>query len=182
MQTMQPTDCEESFFYNSGCFFIGDEMLQSRKRLGDLLYEAGLLTDAQLNKALSVHKKTGARLGRVLINLGYITEERMIEVLEIQLGMPHVNLENVRIPRDIAALIPESVAERYQVIPIACEGRFLTLAMADPTNFYAIDDVHRVSQYEVNAVIASEKEIRRLISESYGMRELVEKSRASNDT
>jgi len=150
-------------------------VLKNRKRIGDLLIDAGLITQEQLEKALSVQKKTGERLGKALINLGYVTEESMIEVLEFQLGVPHVNLSNIKVSREIAAAIPQALAERYSVIPIKKEGKKLVLAMADPTNFYAIDDVRMVCGCDVEPVIAAEKEILRAISESYGVHELVDK-------
>lgn len=151
-------------------------MINKRKRLGDLLIESGLLSQEQLEKALSVQMKTGERLGKVLINLGYITEDSMIEVLEFQLGVPHVDLATMVLNREVASTIPVSLAERYQVIPIKKNGKKLTIAMVDPTNFYAIDDVRMVSGCEVEAVIAAEREIVRAINESYGVSELVEKA------
>lgn len=151
-------------------------MLKGRKRLGDLLIEAGLITKEQLDKALSVQQKTKERLGKVLINLGYLSEESMIEVLEFQLGIPHVNLLNLAVDKEIAAMIPVSLAERYQVIPIRRDGKKLTLAMADPTNFYAIDDVRIVSGCDIEVVIAAEREIMRAISKVYGVQDLVDKA------
>lgn len=151
-------------------------MFKGRKRLGDLLIESGLLTQEQLEKALIVQKKTGERLGKVLINLGYVTEESMIEVLEFQLGVPHVDLANMNVSKAVASAIPASLAERYQVIPIKKNGKKLTIAMVDPTNFYALDDIRMVSGCDVEAVIAAEREIMRAINESYGVSELVEKA------
>ncbi|HWR43655.1 type II secretion system ATPase GspE [Sporomusa sp.] len=152
-------------------------MLNNRKRrLGDLLIEAGILSQEQLEKALSVQKKTGERLGKVLINLGYITEVSMIEALEFQLGVPRVDMAKMNVAHEIAATIPVSLAERYQVIPIKKDGRKLTLAMVDPTNFYALDDVRMASGCEVEPVIAAEREIMRAINQSYGVQDLVEKA------
>lgn len=151
-------------------------MFKNKKRLGDLLVESGLITTAQLEKALAVQKKTGERLGRIFTNLGYVTEENIIEVLEFQLGVPHVDLAQIHIDPAAATLIPEAMAQRYQVIPIKKDGRRLTLAMVDPTNFYAVDDVRLVANCDVEPVIAAEKEILRAIREVYGVRELVEKA------
>ena len=151
-------------------------MLNNRKRLGDLLSEAGLITRDQLDKALTVQKKTGERLGKVLINLGYITENNIIEVLEFQLGVPHVELAGLVLAREVVATIPVALAERYQIIPVKKEGRRLTLAMVDPTNFFAIDDARMASGCEVEPVIAAEQEIMRAISQYYGVTELVEKA------
>ncbi|MGI6091444.1 MAG: type II secretion system ATPase GspE [Veillonellaceae bacterium] len=151
-------------------------MFKGRKRLGNLLIEAGIITKEQLDKALSVQQKTNERLGRVLLNLGYVSEDSMIEVLEFQLGVPHVDLANLPITKEVAAAIPVSLAERYQIIPIKREGKKLTLAMVDPTNFYAIDDVRMVTNCEIDTVIAAEREIMRAISQAYGVQDLVDKA------
>lgn len=147
-----------------------------RKRLGDLLIETGLITQEQLGKALDIQKKSKNRLGKVLSDLNYVSEEAMIEVLEFQLGVPHVDLSNMCIIPTIAALIPVALAERHQIIPIKKQGKKITLAMVDPTNFYAIDDVRMVSGCDVEPVIATEKDVLRAIRESYGVQDLVDKA------
>ncbi len=151
-------------------------MLNNRKRLGDSLVEASFITQEQLQNALVVQKKTGERLGKVLINLGYITENSIIEVLEFQLGVPHVDIASMDITREVVAAIPVALAERYQVIPVKKRDNKLTLAMVDPTNFFAIDDVRMASGCDVVPVIAAEREIMRAISQYYGINELVEKA------
>lgn len=147
-----------------------------RKRLGDLLIETGLITQQQLMKALEMQKKSGNRLGKVLSDLNYVSENAMIQVLEFQLGVPHVDLSNQSIPPEIAALIPVALAERHQIIPIKKNGKKITLAMVDPTNFFAIDDIRMVSGCEVEPVIATEKDVLRAIREAYGVQELVDKA------
>lgn len=147
-----------------------------RKRLGDLLIETGLITQKQLDTALETQKKNKNRLGKVLSDLNYVSEEAMIEVLEFQLGVPHVDLSNMCIIPTIAALIPVALAERHQIIPIKKDGKKITLAMVDPTNFYAIDDVRMVSSCDVEPVIATEKDVLRAIRESYGVKDLVNKA------
>lgn len=151
-------------------------MIKTRKRLGDLLIETGMLTQEQLDKALTVQKGTGKRLGKVLISLGYLTEESMIEILEFQLGVPHVDISNTTISKEAVAAVPVSLAERYQVMPLKKEGKRLTLAMVDPTNFFAVNDVRMLSGCEVEPVIATEKQIMRAINNTYGVRDLVEKA------
>lgn len=151
-------------------------MIRGRKRLGDLLVETGFLNKEQLEKALIVQKKTYERLGKVLINLGYITEEQIIEVLEFQLGVPRIVLADMEISREVAATIPLALAERYKAIPVKKSGKKLTLAMVDPTNFYAIDDVRMVSGCDVEPMIALENDIMLAISQSYGVHDLVEKA------
>lgn len=151
-------------------------MVVARKRLGDLLMDAGVITQQQLEKALNVQKTTKERLGKALINLGYVTEEALIEALEFQLGVPRVRLTRGTVQQDATALIPQTLAERYNIVPVKKQGRKLMLAMIDPTNFYAIDDVRTVSGLEVVPVIATEKEILRAINESYGVQALVDKA------
>lgn len=147
-----------------------------RKQLGELLIDNGLISREQLETALEIQKKSKNRLGKVLSDLKYISEEAIIEVLEFQLGIPHVNLSNICIMPTIAALIPVALAERHQIIPIKKQGKKITLAMVDPTNFYAIDDVRMVSGCDVEPVIATEKDVLRAIRESYGVQDLVDKA------
>lgn len=151
-------------------------MLNNCKRLGNVLLEAGFLSHEQLNKAVSVQKKTGEPLRKVLIALDYITESKMTEILEFQLGVPYVTIGTLEISREIASAIPAILAERYQVIPIRKEGRTLTLAMVDPTNFFAIDDVRMASGCDIEPVMAAEREIMWAIRRSYGVQDLVEKA------
>ncbi|HBS60046.1 MAG TPA: type II secretion system protein GspE, partial [Firmicutes bacterium] len=89
-----------------------------RKRLGDLLIEGGMITREQLARALKVQAKMGKRLGRVLVELGFVSEQGLVEALEFQLGISHVDLSITAIEPDVAALIPEAVAKRHQIIPI----------------------------------------------------------------
>jgi type IV pilus assembly protein PilB len=147
-----------------------------RKRLGELLLENNLITQQQLETALDIQKKNGTRLGKVLSDLKFISENAMIEVLEFQLGVPHIDLSAVSIKPSVAALIPVTLAERHQVIPIKFAGNKITLAMADPTNFYAIDDIRMTSSFDVEPVIATEKDILQAIRKCYGVQDLVEKA------
>lgn len=147
-----------------------------RKRLGDLMVETCLITQEQLSQALDIQKKSGKRLGKVLSDLNYVSEDAMLQVLEFQLGIPYIDLSTIGIMPTAVALIPVSLAERHQIIPIKIEGKKLTLAMVDPTNFYAIDDVRMISNYDVEPIIASEKDVLRAIRESYGVQDLVDKA------
>jgi len=146
------------------------------KRLEDLLLEIGLITGEQLDEAFVAQRKTGDLLGKVLISLGYITEKDMVEVIAFQLGIPHIDLTSAVISQETAHLIPHGLAERYQVIPMEMDGSKLTLAMADPTNFYAIDDVRMATGLDVNPVIAAETEINWAINQAYGVKEVIAKA------
>ncbi|MDF2634686.1 MAG: type secretion system protein [Pelosinus sp.] len=147
-----------------------------RKRLGELLLENNLITRQQLETALDIQKKKGTRLGKVLSDLNYVSENAMIEVLEFQLGIPHIDLSAITISPAVTALIPVFLAERHQVIPVKLTGNKITLAMADPTNFYAIDDIRMASSFDVEPVIATEKDILQAIRKCYGVQDLVEKA------
>lgn len=151
-------------------------MENARKRLGDLLLEVGLITEEQLENALQVQKQSKERLGEIILSLGYVSEENMIEVLEFQLGVPRIELKEESINKAAALTIPVQMAEKYKVIPVSKEGRKLTLAMVDPTNFYAIDDVRLLVGCEVVPMIAREKDVLRAISKVYGVNDLVEKA------
>ncbi len=151
-------------------------MLQHRKRLGDLLMEASLITQAQLDKASFIQQNNGGHIGKILIKLGYITEGDIMQVLEEQLGVPRVDLSIMRISKEIATIIPISLVERYQVIPIRKDDGKLTIAMVDPTNFFAIDDVRMIAGCEVEPVIAAERDIMKAISNLYAIEDLVEKA------
>lgn len=140
---------------------------QSRKKLGDLLIEVGIITSEQLANALEIQKNTGDKLGNILTSQGYVTEDHIIQVLEFQLGIPHVKLEKYNIDKLSCTLIPESIAKRYGLIPIKKENGILTVAMSDPLNVYAIDDLKIYSGMEIQPVIASHDDINKAIDKYY---------------
>ncbi|MBP2635075.1 MAG: type secretion system protein GspE [Firmicutes bacterium] len=151
-------------------------MLQYRKALCDLLRESGLLNQSQLDKALAFQQAKGGQIGEILINLGYITEEDIIRVLERQSGVSYVDLSNIHIDKKIAAILPVTLVEKHKIVPIKKEEGKITIAMLDPTNFFAIDDVRLLTGCAVEAVIASELDLMRAINKLYGLDELVEKA------
>ncbi|MBP2653919.1 MAG: epsE [Firmicutes bacterium] len=147
-----------------------------RFRLGDILLNAGIITDEQLQKALAMQRKNGERLGKTLINLGVVSEDNILRALESQLGVDVVSLARYPIERDAALLIPAQLAERHKVLPLKKDGSQIILAMADPTNFFAIDDVRMVTGLNVQPVIAIESELERFIESAYGVRDIVERA------
>jgi len=136
----------------------------------------GLINEEQLQKALGVQSKNGERLGKTLINMGFVSEERILQALERQLGIERVNLLQYPLDRDAALLIPAQLAERHKVLPLKKAGRRLILAMADPTNFFAIDDVRMVTGFDVQPVIVAEGELEQAIGNAYGVRDIVERA------
>ncbi|MBE3592505.1 MAG: type II secretion system ATPase GspE [Thermoanaerobacter sp.] len=147
----------------------------AKKKLGELLVEVGLITEEQLKHAIEVQNKTGEKLGKVLIKLGYVTESQILEALEFQLGIPHVDLQKYYIDPDVAKLIPEAVAKRHTIIPIKKDKDGILVAMADPLNIFALDDVRIITKQNVKPLIASEGSILKAIDRIYG-REQAEKA------
>jgi len=129
-----------------------------------------------LQTALAIQKETGNRLGKILSDLNYVSEDIMMEVLELQLGIPHVKLSTLCIPPTIAARIPAALAERHRIIPIRETNKKITLAMVDPTNFFAIDDVRMVTSCDVEPVIVTEKDMVQAIRNLYGVQDLVDQA------
>src|SRR2546425_3674779 len=111
------------------------------RRLGDLLVADGLLTPAQLQKALGEQKGSTEKLGSVLIKLGFINEEQLIGFLSRQYGVPSITLAQLEIDPGVLRLVPAPIAKKYEVIPVRKMGSSLAVAMADPTNVFALDDI-----------------------------------------
>jgi len=138
------------------------------KRLGEKLVELGLLTQEQLDKALEIQKQSGGKLGQILVKLGYITEEVLLTFLGKQAGMQFVSLQEFgEIPEDVIKCIPETVVKHQELIPIAKKGNTITIALSDPFNVLAIDDIKLMTGCNVEVVIASEREIKEAIEKYY---------------
>ncbi|HWR31562.1 MAG TPA: ATPase, T2SS/T4P/T4SS family [Negativicutes bacterium] len=150
--------------------------MKRRKRLGELLVESGRVSQQQIDKAWVIHQRSGERLSRILVQLGFITETGLLEILVQNLGIPLIDLSATPPEREAVQLIPLSLAERHGVIPIRKSENRLTVAMIDPTNFFAIDDLRMVTQCDIEPVMAVEADILRAIDQSYSVCERVEKS------
>lgn len=140
---------------------------QTRKRLGDLLLEVGIISKEQLDKALELQRTTGKKLGDILIEEKFTTQDSIIQVLEFQLGIPHVKLDKYDIDPTACLLISENMARRYGLIPIRQQDGMLMVAMSDPLNVFAIDDTRIFSGMEVQPVIASLGDINKAIDKYY---------------
>ncbi|OWR27560.1 type II secretion system protein GspE [Saccharibacillus sp. O23] len=142
-----------------------------KKRLGDLLVENGIISEEQLQQALVEQRETKRKLGDHLIAQGTITEQQLIEVLEFQLGIPHVSLFKYQIDPAITQIIPESMAKRYQVLPFMKEGSKLMVAMADPLDYFAIEDLRMSTGFRIEPAICTRDELQRAIARHYGLRD-----------
>ncbi|GKU81448.1 GspE/PulE family protein [Niallia sp. NCCP-28] len=154
-------------------------MKQTRKRLGDLLVEAGLLTKEQLQLALK-EKHPNQRLGDSLLQKGYITEQQLIEVLEFQLGIPHVSLYRYPFDLKLFHIVSKEMAKRQLIIPLKKDGDKLYVAMADPMDFYTIDDLRLATGFQIETAIATKDDILRAINKYYDMDEGFEELLADN--
>ncbi|MEK6531781.1 MAG: type IV-A pilus assembly ATPase PilB [Deltaproteobacteria bacterium] len=136
-------------------------------RIGELLVRERLITQDQLKKAIDEQKKSGGRLGANLVKLGFITEKELTAFLSRQYGIPTIDLAQQEIDSEIVKLIPEDVAQKYQVIPISRTGSTLVIAMADPSNIFAIDDIKFLTGYNVEPLVASDAAIKSSIEKNY---------------
>ena len=137
-------------------------------RLGDLLIAAGTITQEELEKGLALQKEQKGRLGEVLISNGIITEQQLIEALQMQLGIEFVDLTKINIPTELAQVVPKNIAKQYTVVPIRVVKDELYLAMSDPLNFYAIEEVRKAVRRKVVPVLATKDAIEHSIQILYG--------------
>jgi type IV pilus assembly protein PilB len=150
-------------------------------KLGQILITSNIISEEQLKQALSLQKKEGGRLGTNLAKLGYITEDKLVSFLSKQFGVPAINLSEYTIDPSVVKLIPLEMARKYLIMPIARVGATLTVAMADPSNVFAIDDVKFMTGYNVEVVVAAESAIIGAITGNYskGADSLVAQRKAS---
>jgi type IV pilus assembly protein PilB len=150
-------------------------------KLGELLLKAQLINQQQLTKALEDQKAGGGKLGEVLQKLGYVTEDDVIECLSHQFGVPSINLRHFEIDAAVAKIIPVDLARKYNVIPVNKTGATLTLAMIDPTNIFAMDEITFMTGYRVEPVVASEEAIREKIDRNFGSSRELELKKVMED-
>lgn len=143
-------------------------MQQPIKRLGEMLVEAGLITPAQLQSAITHQKIARGRLGSNLVALGYITEEVLMDFLSHQTGVPRMDVRNVDVPPQVLKLIPHRLAEQFTVLPVSIkEPKSLVLAMSDPSDLNAIDSARFASGLHIEPVVASHSALRKAIADLY---------------
>src|SRR5262249_14440139 len=140
------------------------------QRLGDLLVKEKIITPEQLERALKAEKEAGhnARLGSTLVQLGFVSDEDVTNFLSRQYGVPAINLQYFEIDPTVVKLIPEETAKRYQILPLSRVGASLTIAMVDPTNVFAMDDIKFMTGFNIEPVVASESAIMEAIQKAYG--------------
>src|SRR5438034_1435331 len=137
-------------------------------KLGDLLVKENLISQQQLKEALEYQRVNGGRLGNCLIRLGFVTDDEITAILSRQYGVPSINLSFFDIDPSIVKLIPVETAQKYQILPLSRVGSTLTIAMIDPTNVFAMDDIKFMTGFNIEPVVASESSILEGIEKAYG--------------
>ena len=153
---------------------------RERMRLGDILIKQNVLTEEQLKQALELQKGSGKKIGEVLVDSGMITEEMIVRALQMQLGLKVVHLSGVVIPKEVRNLVSVSLLKKYQCIPFELDpynANILHLAMADPMDMTAIDDISIVTNLQVEPYIATTREVLTAIDRCYGASETMDAAR-----
>jgi len=150
-------------------------------KLGDLLLKQKLITQQQLDTALKLQREEGGKIGEALVRVGAVSEADITETLSQQFGVPSIDLAHFEIDPGVIKVVPGEVARKYGVLPVNKTGATLTIAMGDPTNVFAMDDIKFMTGYNVEPVVASEIALRKAIDKHYGTpRSVVLKEKAKS--
>jgi hypothetical protein len=152
--------------------------MADKKKLGELLKDAGLIDDVQLNAALSHQKNWGGKLGSILVEMQYVHEADLARILAERLRIPYVNLFDPPVPDAITRLIKPEIAKKYTIIPARKDGGSLIVAMADPMDMAALDEVRFITGLPIKPALAMESEIKDAIRKYYDREEVIFRDRA----
>jgi type IV pilus assembly protein PilB len=150
-------------------------------KIGDLLVKENLISQQQLKEALAHQRGNGGRLGNCLIKLGFVTDDEITAILSRQYGVPSINLSFFDVDPSVVKLIPIETAQKYQILPLSRVGSTLTIAMIDPTNVFAMDDIKFMTGFNIEPVVASETAIREAIDKYYGTTHSIELKKVMED-
>ena len=142
--------------------------MRRKKRLGEMLLEAGLLTEEQLRQALGDHKKSGLKLGQFLVHQGILNESEIVELLSRQLKVAKYRPDKYPVDLGLSKIIPTDIAQKYQVVPLRKKGQLLVIAMTDPLDIKAMDTIEVLANTEVEPVICTEQELNQMFGSLYG--------------
>src|SRR6266513_1589462 len=145
-------------------------------RIGELLLKEKKITPDQLQQALAAQKSNGGKLGYNLVKMGFVKDEEITALLSKQYGVPSIDLAKFQIDPAVVKLVPPETAQKYQIIPLSRSGAALTIAMTDPTNVFAMDDIKFMTGYNVEPVVASETAVIEAIAKYYGKTAPAEKN------
>jgi type IV pilus assembly protein PilB len=150
-------------------------------KFGELLLRTGKIDQQQLQEALAYQKEQGGRLGTALVKLTHITENQLVEALSQHFGVPSVDLTEIDIDEVVVKIIPADIARKYTIVPVSKAGATVTVAMLDPSNVFAMDDVKFMTGYKVEPVVAAETGIRGAIDRYYGSTHAIELKKVMED-
>ena len=136
-------------------------------RIGELLVREKVVSLQQLQQAQDEAKRTGKRLGAALAKLGYVKDQDLTQFVARQYSLPSINLADIEIDPSVLKLIPKEICEKHQVLPVKRNGATLIVAMADPSNIYAIDELKFLTQYNIDPVVASEASLEAALSKYF---------------
>ncbi len=153
-----------------------------KAQMGDILIKEDVINLDQLKTAIQEQKETGKRLGETLLNLGYIDEHQLVACLSKQYGVPAINLDQFDIPMDILKTVARESALKHKLIPINKSGSTLVVAMSDPSNIFAVDDLKFATGHNIEVVVTSERSIRNAIDRFYGSEKEWEDARKAQES
>ncbi len=137
------------------------------KPLGQILVERGVITNSQLEQSLEAQKRTGGLIGEIIIELGFAKEEDIAQCLSLQFGYPFLPLENYEISQEVKSLIPKNVCSHYCLVPIDKIRNALTVAMSNPLNVQAIEDLEDMTKCDIQIFVSTPSDIRKSIEKFY---------------
>ncbi len=149
---------------------------KSKMRIGELLVDNGLITSEQLKEALDTQRKSGEMLGRVIVNLGFATELDVLKMYSIKIGIPFVDITRIKIPPSIVKSLDSHIAQKHKILPISKDKQRIVLAMANPLNVFAIDEVELATGLRVTAMLAQEEQLIQAIHTNYGVEESTQRA------
>ncbi len=139
-----------------------------KERLSEILIKKGIISEDKLNQALQVQKEKGGSLGDILVSQGAINQRDLLAILSQELGIPPISLSKFKIDPEISKFIPKKIAVNYQIIPVSKMGNILTVAMSDPLNVFALDDIKTVTGMDISPIITTSDDIKAAIEQHYG--------------
>lgn len=142
--------------------------MTERKRLGEMLIEAGMIDNMQLQSALGHQKQWGGKLGDILLEMGFISEHVLADFFESHMNIPCLDLSDFEIPANVRGLLKDEIIKKYSVVPIGYENKVLTVAMSDPSDIKTIDELQFATGYRVKPVLVFSLDVKRLIQKYFG--------------
>ncbi len=139
-----------------------------KERLSEILIKKGIISEEKLNQALQVQKDKGGSLGEILVSQGAINQRDLLAILSQELGIPPISLSKYKIDPEISKFIPKKIAVNYQIMPVSRMGNVLTVAMSDPMNVFALDDIKNVTGMEISPIITTADDVKAAIEQNYG--------------